>query len=109
MVGKTLNVQKLKNQNLVRRFVLGGSGKNDFGSNPGIGEDFEKERVGEAAVDEVNFLSAGAESVEGGGHFGNHSSSDGSVFEIGGCFFLVEGRDESFGFFGVVHETWDIG
>lgn len=60
----------------------------DFGSNAGLGKDFEEKGMGSASVDEVDFFDAAGEGVEGGGDLGNHASGDRAVVdEIAGLFF----------------------
>ena len=85
-----------------------GSG-DDFGADALIGEDFEEETVGDAAIDHVDLLDSGIEGGEGGADLGDHAAGDDAFvdepFDAG----AVERGDEGGRVGGVVHDAEDVG
>ena len=87
----------------------GGESGHDFGADALIGEDFEEETVGDAAIDHVDLLDSGIESGEGGADLGDHAAGDDAFIDEPFDAGAVEGGDEGGWVGGVVHDAEDVG
>src|SRR5260370_11241621 len=77
----------------------------DFRTDAARGKDFEKQRMRNAAVDQVYFPNTFIECIDSRKNFGNHSSLDDFVIDQFGHVFAIDGRNQRVHVFHISHDT----